>query len=187
MKKLGSLFLLALACGPISQNPVWTKPCGGDVRVSVSAITLGDPCGSSGAPALRDSEFADCAVGGCGCRQSSLQLDVVSTAHTPANIVVRAVRLYDSKTGALVDTLSASNARQWLNNQYSPWNQQVAPTSTVKAMYDLSAPTYGAGAAPTGRSSYYSTTYKTEVDVEVDGELRTLTGPDAQREPEVVT
>ncbi len=184
MKKLGALLLLALACGPISQNPVWTKPCGGDVKVSVSAITLGDPCGGSGAQALRDSEFADCAGAGCGCRQSSLQLDVVSTAHSPANLEVRAVRLYDSRTGALVDTLTPSNPRRWLNNQYSPWNGQVAPNTTEKAMYDLSAPTYGG-------SSYLRigapTVYKTEVDVAVDGELRTLTGPDAQREPEVVT
>lgn len=193
MKALRSLFLLFLACGPISSNPTWEKPCGGSVVVSVSAITLGDDCGSGGA-ALR--EAGDCAPTsdgtGCGfaCRQSSVQLDIVSTAHTVSAFEVRAVRLYDKSTGVLVDTLSASEPKQWVNNQYAPWNQQIAPASAVKATYKLSTPNYyggtSSGVAPDGRFGF-STTYTTQVDVAVDGEVRTLAGPEAHREPDVTT
>lgn len=186
MKALRAVFLLFLACGPISTNPIWTKPCGGSVVVSVSAITLGDDCGS-GAPALRES--GDCAAdapGGCGfaCRQSSVQLDIVSTAHAPASFEVRAVRLYNKSTGALADTLTASEAKQWVNNQYAPWNEQIAPASAVKATYKLSTPSYSTGLVG-GRFS--STVYTTQVDVAIDGEVRTLAGPDAHREPDVAT
>lgn len=157
------------------------------MTVNVSAITLGDDCGS-GSAALR--EAGDCAEGNCrfSCRQSSVQLDIVSTAHTPSSFEVRAVRLYDKSTGALVDTLSASGPKQWLNNQYQPWNEQIAPASTVKATYQLSTPTYGAGSLFGGiGANGVNTTYATQVDVAVDGELRTLAGPDAHREPDVAT
>ena len=187
MKALRSLFLLVLACGPLSGNPTWEKPCGGDVTVSVSAITLGDDCGGTSA-ALRAGDCAPVAEGGnCGfaCRESSVQLDIVSTAHSVSRFEVRAVRLYNKETGALVDVLTASGAKQWLNNQYTSWNEQVAPSSTVKASYKLSTPTYGSGA--TDARFGFSTTYKTQVDVAIDGEVRTLAGPDAHREPEVAT
>ena len=192
MKALRSLFLLFLACGPISTNPIWEKPCGGSVVVSVSAITLGDDCGSGSAALREEGDCAPSAHGGCGftCRQSSVQLDIVSTAHTVSNFEVRAVRLYNKSTGVLVDTLSASDAKQWVNNQYAPWNQQISPASAVKATYKLSTPNYyggtSSGAAPDGRFGL-STTYTTQVDVAIDGEVRTLAGPEAHREPDVAT
>jgi hypothetical protein len=187
LRSVTALFLLAVACGPISHNPIWEKCGGGTVAVSVSAITLGDQCGSSSA-ALRAGDCAPSFAGGCGsiCRSSSVQLDVVSTSHSPARLEVREVRLYDPDSGALVDTLSASEAKQWLNNSYQAWDESVGAGATVKASYRLSAPQWSKIDAAGGRINY-SKGYQTQVDVAVDGELRTLAGPDAFREPEVAT
>ena len=187
LRSVTTLFLLAVACGPIGTHPTWEKACGGSVTVTVSAITLGDDCGG-GSAALRAPEAGDCAEGGCSflCRQSSVQLDIVSTAHTASTFEVRQVRLYDPDNGALVDILTPSDPKHWVNNQYQSWNQSIGAGSTVKASYKLSAPNWNGVQDASGRFGY-TKGYKTQVDVAVDGELRTLSGPDAYREPEVAT
>jgi hypothetical protein len=185
MNRIGAVLLLAVACGPIA------PPCGpgphADVDVTVSSVTLGDQCGARAAPA--DSLWAgDCAPtesGGCGglCRQSSVQLDIVSRDESAADFRVVAVRLYDS-AGQLAHTLTTSAPTKWSGSGYTQWDEVIAPLSNLKAKYDLSSPDYSS--TDSSRLAPYAP-YKTQVDVEVNGRLRTLNGPDAYREPDVAT
>lgn len=187
MKRLVPVLAFALACGPQFPN----EPCKApdEVIVAVSAVTLGDEgCStSSGVAAFAAPPQGDCA-GDCSftCRGSSVQLSIV-TGQQPANVVVTAVRLKNAQ-GATVATLTPSNPRAWnaANGKYVSWNQLVFPATSLQVQYDLTSPTWSTISG--ARVGYgYSETYKTEVDVTVNGVPRTLQGPDAQREPPVVT
>ena len=180
MNRIVPVLFLSAACGAID------LPCGvpQEVDVAVSAITLGDACGAGAAP--QEARFADCAAdsANCGiCRASSVQLDIVSLQHTTAKFTVIEVRLYDADTRALVDTLLPSLPTKWDGQSYLAWDENVPSRSNLKAKYTLTAPKRGGAAGLFAPSK----PFKTKVDVEVDGQRRTLDGPDAYFEPEVAT
>lgn len=183
LKPVVAMFLLGLACGPALQQPCGPGPH--DVEATVSSITLGDACAASAtAPGL----IGDCAAESpsCGiCRASSVQLDIVSKQHQNASFTVREVRLYDPNTHQLVDTLYPSAPTKWDGSQYSAWDELVPALSNLKAKYTLTAPDYSKAGANTRFA--FPQAYDTQVDVEIDGQLQTLTGPTAHREPEVAT
>jgi len=190
MNRLAVVLLpVALAsCGidlPLQQGCGVPPGTEANVDVSVSAITLGDQCGSSGAALVA----GDCAPGfaeSCGiCRASSVQLDIASSDHRDLRFTVVEVYLFDPSTGALVDTLEASAPTKWDGRAYKTWDQNVASRTNLKVKYTLTAPDWGR-ISPNGRLSSPQR-FNTQVLVNINGELRTLKGPDAFREPEVVT
>ena len=186
MKRLSIAAILLLACG-INLPPEWTKPCGGHVTAALSSVTLADDCqpAQPGKPAESD-RACEPGFAGCPsyCRQSSMQLQFGSTAIGDAKIEIRAVRLIDPATNKVIQTLSHREPKRWLTDHYAVWSEVLPANSTVKATYKLSGASQAIGNY-SGRLSG-GTQYRVEVDVAVDGEVRTLS-ISASREPEVVT
>lgn len=175
--------LLSLSCG-MDFEPL--PRCGAShVTASLSSVTLASDCGGSAA-----KESADFAAGACApgyecpslCRQSSMQLAFASASSTPAKIAIKAVRLMDRNTRAVLQTLTSREPQQWSADQYRAWDESLPAGAVLKASYKLSAPTFYYGGD--ARLSYQP--YLVEVDVEIEGELRTLS-VEATREPEVAT
>ncbi|MBX7101036.1 MAG: hypothetical protein K1X89_25190 [Myxococcaceae bacterium] len=174
------LVLLAVAgCGPDGLKQA-------NVDAQVSAISLGDECASGKST---DSFGGACAQGSqCDaiCRGSSVQLQLTSRAAKDTVVKVTAVRLYDG--AKLVATLTGKDASSWNGSAYTPWNGTLPKGGTLKVQVNLSSPpwaTISSGYA--SPQSTYGTTYRTEIDLVVDGVAATVTGPDAQREPMVAT
>ena len=187
MKRLSIAVLFALACGG-GLPPDWQKPCGGHVTAALSSVTLASDCRAKSGAGAADIAGA-CAPNSeacqAYCRQSSMQLQFASTALTASKIEIRAVRLIDPVTNKVIETLSHREPQQWSGDKYVDWNQSLSANSTIKATYKLSASGQISGYSSDARYGGASK-YRVEVDVAVDGELRTLT-IEASREPEVVT
>ena len=117
-----------------------------------------------------------------------MQLQLSSTAVTAAKIEIRAVRLIDPATGKVLEQLTHREPQQWSGDQYVDWSEVLSPRATLKATYKLSAAQQISGyySDASSRLSGPGSKYRVEVDIAVDGELRTLS-IDASREPEVVT
>lgn len=179
-KNLAFASLILVACGPLD-----IQPCGGPhaVVASLSAVTLANDCGG-GARAAADVAGACLEGTPCPslCRQSSMQLSFGSQQQTPAKVEIRAVRLMDKTTGKLLQTLSSREPQMWTADQYVAWDQLIPAEGGLKATYKLSAPAYNW--ASDARFGYQ--TYRVEVDVAIDGQVRTLQA-EATREPEVAT
>jgi hypothetical protein len=174
-----------------------TAPSGLTVTATITAVTLGDDCGS-GAPA---AGFAgDCApaedesgraAGGCGgggwCQQSNVQLAFNAAAGTTgATITVLQVTLHDATDGSQVDALEASNPRAWDGSTYAPWTGAIAPSSDVKATFDLSAPSWSTMASGDEWSTY-SQKFRLRVTLQIDGATMTIESNVLDREPAVAT
>ena len=185
--KTNSLPLIALvlaACGP--NFPGNHPPCGASyVGSSLSSVTLAQDCPDAKRGSATDFAGA-CAQGfECTslCRQTSMQLAFASTSDMAATIHIVAVRVIDPATNKVLDTLQARDPQQWSADKYVAWDQVVGSGVELKATYKLSAPNFASYAS--GRLAY-GQTYRVEVDLTVDGVLRTMQ-VDAQREPEVAT
>jgi hypothetical protein len=186
-RSMAMLGLLVLACGG-RDSDCFPVP-DGVVTATLSSVTLAQDCGANkaaGAPAQSDSDFvqgACLAESECPslCRQSSMQLAFANTGPDAARIAIKEVRLLDINTGAVLERLSHREPTQWNVDQYVTWDEKLLP-GELKASYKLSAPSYSYGTARLA----WDQKFKVEVDVSVDGTVRTLTF-EATREPEVVT
>jgi hypothetical protein len=179
MKTL-SIFAAALtfaACGAQDMP----EKCGAQyVDAALISATLAQDCPET-------SLKADAACIGDGpctslCRQSSVQLDFASHDLMALKVAIKEVRLIDPATEQVLEKLKFRDPQQWNGEQYTGWNEELGAGVNLKTTYKLSAPSFSSFAS--GR--LYEKTYRVEVDVEIDGQLRTLK-VDAQREPEVVT
>lgn len=181
---MGLLGLLVLACGG-TDHDCFPVP-EGVVTATLSSVTLAQDCGG-GAPKASESDFA---AGACAegtecpslCRQSSMQLSFGNTGPDAARIEIKEVRLLDITTGAVLERLAHREPTQWKVDQYVAWDEKLLP-GELKASYELSAPSYSYSG--TARLAW-DQKFKVEVDVAVNGVVRTLT-IEATREPEVVT
>ena len=156
-----------------------------EVTATIIAVTLGDDCESSGG--LQAGDCApDAEGGGCGsiCQQSNMQLSFETGAGTSAKVEITAVTLHDAKTGAKLDDLEAKSPRSWTGSAYAAWDQTLAPTSTVKASYDLSAPSWS---TITNGKGTYSGSYRLRVAMKIDGVAVVLESAELSREPAVAT
>lgn len=188
MKRLSVAVLFVLACGG-NLPPDWHQPRGGVVTAALSSVTLGDDCNlAKTAPA--ESDQAPCygtGVRACQnyCRQSSMQLEFGSTAEHAAQIEIRAVRLIDPSTGKVLANLKHRDPQQWIKDQYVTWDESLPGLTKIKATYKLSA--FSPANALLGHDSRFAAhSYRVEVDVAVNDEVRTLT-IEASIEPPVVT
>ena len=188
IKHLSVAALLVFGCGP---NPFDPLKCGGgphsQVEASLSSVTLAQDCGGEAKGA------ADFAPGACAegyacpslCRQSSMQLAFTNAGKLEASVEIRAVRLIDMGTKKVLETLKSRDPQMWNADKYTAWNELVPGITVLKATYKLSAPSYNYPAAfDSNRSAYQP--YSVEVDVAIDGQVRTLQA-EATREPEVAT
>ena len=177
--KINSLLMLAVVV--VGCGAPLPAPCGASyVDSSLTSVTLAQDCQE----AKRDSAGV-CLTGfACTelCTQTSMQLSFVSHELMAATVEIKAVRLIDPVNGKVLSNLAWRDPQSWSVEKYVAWDQQLAPSVELKATYKLSAPTYGDQSG----ARLYEKTYKVEVDLEIDGQLRTLS-VDAQREPEVVT
>ena len=183
-KLLSVSALVFLACGP-----GFNQPCGGphEVVASLSSVTLANDCGG-GAQATADLAGA-CAQGSvCPslCRQSSMQLSFGSNSISDANVEIRAVRLMDSKSNKVLQTLTSRSPQQWSAESYIAWDEIVPAGAGLKTTYKLSAPSFNYPAASDSDARFGYQTYSVEVDVAIDGQVQTLQAS-ATREPEVAT
>ncbi len=193
MKRLSLAVVILLGCGGINLSPDWQKPCGGHVTAALSSVTLASDCRTAKQGAgLAGDQAAPCAANATDCfaycRQSSMQLQLSSTAVASAKIEIRAVRLIDPATGKVLEQLTHRDPQQWSGDQYVDWSEVLSSMATLKATYKLSASQQisGYSSDASSRLSGPGSKYRVEVDIAVDGELRTLS-IEASREPEVVT
>jgi hypothetical protein len=180
---------------PVQQGQLKTVT-GMTITASISAVTLGDECAAA-APSPGIQQQGDCApvaegssrlaAPGCGssyCQQSNVQIAFNAGAGTTAAIVeVVSVTLHDSASGNIVGTLTASKPQAWSGNGYTTWNQSIPPAGDLKASYNLSAPQWS---TIEGNTSY-STKYKLQVTLRIDGAEITLESTNLNREPQVAT
>jgi hypothetical protein len=163
MRTRSALLLLGLLgctkAGPSSEpitNPspgAKPPPVAPSLAVQITAVTLGDDCGSVGLPA-RSATPADAEMDrkrGPGadhdadwqqpCEQTSMQLAVTGApTGDPTKISVKKVELYDDK-GTLIGELTSRNPTVWAQTgTYGPWDQMVAPAQALSVSYALSAP-----------------------------------------------
>jgi len=178
---------LALAACPASKdagsnaNPQIPSLAERGLTAEVSAVSLADDCGGSGAGLVA----ADCAEGvDCSlpCQQTSMQMSFGSDGPAEAVAVkILEVRLFTAGTGDLVDTLSARAPARWVENAYQSWDEQLPPGADTMAKYDLSAPNWAE------IDSAFDARFYIEVDVEIDGTVITIKSRELSREPQIVT
>ena len=206
---LGALGIALIACTagstsgstgassqPVQQGQVKT-PSGVTVTASISAVTLGEECAQAGglassdcaAPPAGEGKFAPGSSGGCGssyCQQSNVQIAFnAGQGAGSARIEVVTVTLHDAASGDLVDTLVPSKPQAWSGNGYTAWDQSIPPAGDLKASYNLSAPTWSK--ITSGGNTTYSTKYKLQVTLRIDGSEITLESTNLNREPQVAT
>jgi hypothetical protein len=165
---------------------------GVEVTATITAATLGEECGGSGGAGGFAPSQGDCAAesrGGCGggCQPSNVQINFTASAGgASAKIAIVSVKLVEADGEAVVDTLTASQPKSWTGSAYAPWDERVAPSSQLKASYDLTAPTWSTLSSGKTTASY-STKYRLHVTIRIDGTEVVLTSTDLTREPSVVT
>ena len=173
---------------PLTAQGKVSAPSGLEVTATISAVTLGDDCGGSGAalaPSESGGRCADDSPCGSPCQRSNLQLAFTAgPGGQKARVEITEVTLHDAG-GTKIDTLSASGAQAWNGNGYAAWDQTVAPSADLKASYTLSAPSWST-IEKSGTSSY-SQKYLVRVVLRIDGQSLTLESSTLSREPPVAT
>ena len=172
-----------------------TSTAGLVITATISAATLGEECGNAGG-SLKAPSAGDCAPsadgGTCGgpssyCQQSNVQIAFTASAGSKgATVEVVSVTLHDAATGNLVDTLTASKPQSWSGSTYVAWDETIKPGTQLKASYDLTAPKWS-NITAARTTSAYSTKYKLNVTLRIDGVDVVLQSTDLNREPQVAT
>lgn len=164
-----------------------------DVEASISSVTLAEDCG--GSDDSREAEPApgrwagDCAEGeSCGgwCQQTGVQLAIdAGPGDTTVPFEVLSVELH-SMDGAMLEALSPRQARVFVEDGYTSWDEQVAPGASLRVTYDTSSPDW---TAIGGGDSWatYGMSFRVVMRVRIDGVERTLEFEPASREAEIVT
>jgi hypothetical protein len=99
-------------------------------------------------------------------------------------IEIEAVRILSA--GKPVGELKTRKPMIWTDSAYQPWDQTVAPGAPTKASYKLSMPSWSEVEKAIGESSY-GHMFTLELDIAVDGEIRTVSSPEFPREqPHVI-
>ena len=177
-KKLTALTMLFLACGPLVNPP----PCeSGEVAATLSSVTLAHNCPDA---KVAQADRAICATEqDCDglCRQTSMQLAFKSAKGSAAKVEILDVRLLDIDTRQVLEHLSHREPSQWSVDKYMSWNETVPAGASLQTSYKLSAPNFNSQSSLAALQKYI-----VEVDVAIDGDVRTLS-IEATREPEVAT
>lgn len=167
---LGIFISLTLACGGATEGQEST-PEGTTTTTppSTSAITVAVAGASLGS----------------GTANVQLAFDA-SAVTSAATVSVRKVVLYEVQNETRSETLTASSPTVWNGGGYESWNESVPPGGDLRASYQLTPPTYGAG-DQRGTMDAYSTRYKLRITLDVGGITVTVESRELQREPEFAT
>jgi hypothetical protein len=95
------------------------------------------------------------------------------------------VALLDANTEMVLQALSAYTPLFWDGTQYSPWDENIAPSSQIKASYTLSPPAWSM--LPSLPSLTLSHQYKVRITVLLDGIAVTLESPPLTRPAPLAT
>ena len=197
---------------PVKQAEVTVPGSGVQITATISAVTLGEECAATAASGTSSTGTSDCAQasppsnrlpdggvasgiapsGGCGgtsyCQGSNMQIAFTATAGSKsATVEIVSVTLLEAATGKLVDTLHASKPQSWSGNGYATWDQTIPPASELKASYDLTSPAWSTLSGTDTTRTAYSTAYKLDVTLRIDGVEVTLESAAVNREPPVST
>ena len=190
-----SLAIAALVTGCFlgHRNP---GPPPSDVAVTVAGVSLADECAPVAArcapePVPPESEapagdaagaFAPCDGPCCGslCQQSSVTLAIDADGDAPVSFRIQRATLLTAD-GSEVATLRTDTPRIWSDGGYVTWDEVIATPSRSQVLYDLRDLSWGDPA------DSYRTTYRLRLDIEVDGEERTITSEETTREAPIVT
>ena len=190
---LSSVLLAALG-GCFLDHDVEREPSGFTAELSIAGVSLGEDCPASEPDARCDTDGdadsgagligGDCDGPCCGslCQQSSVTLAIAADGlEGPLAFRVRAVTLLDA-SGAPLLTLRADTPRRWDETDgYVDWDEQVGVPSEQQVLYDLHDLDWS------GITDSYSRTYRLRVELEIGGEVRTLTSEETTREAPIVT
>lgn len=172
------LLLVLACCGPGAS----TAPDGlarTQVEANVSSLVLGDEC----FPAVQRA----CALGQqCDplCRESSVAVQLTSRGSRAVKLEFTAVRLFDGP--ALMTTLKPSWAARRTGANSRGWDGTLARAEALEVLVSLSAPPWSTMNTDVGElRSTFAVSYRTEIDLRVDGVAATLAGPTVRREPMV--
>lgn len=181
MKSVLAAFTLVLGSCHSSVTP----PSGVEVDALISSVSLADDCpsSSSGAGIAPCAPDVDCPS---FCQQSGVQLDFTVGAGSiePLPFRILEARLLDADTNELVDDLDTREPSTWVDDAYASWDEQLISPSELSTSYKLSAPDWSdIGSRVAAPSDFFIL----ELDVEIDGEPRTLQSDPIAREAPIVT
>ena len=184
--------LLAALGGCFLDHGTERAASGFTADLSIAGVSLGEDCPASEPDARCDPEAdagagligGDCDGPCCGslCQQSSVTLAIAADGlEGPLAFRVRSVTLLDA-SGAALSTLRADTPRRWDDAEgYVGWDEQVGVPSEQQVLYDLHDLDWS------GITDSYSRTYRLRLEVEIGGEVRTLTSEETTREAPIVT
>lgn len=114
------------------------------------------------------------------CTQSTLQLAFTGQQGESSVATVKAVRL-KSADGKDLGALATRMPTVWKDAGYEPWDGTIEPGTDLKTSYKISVPDWSAVEKTLGGRSY-GKMYTVEVDVEIRGEVTTVTSAEFKRE-----
>ncbi len=104
-----------------------------------------------------------------------------ATDEAGAEVKIQAIRMRSSDGKETLGTLEARAPTRWTGSAYEPWDERLPPDAETKASYKLGGPNWVEVQKKLGTDSYVPT-YVLEVDIEIDGQLRTLSSAATPRE-----
>lgn len=169
---------------PTGQTTGPTTPEEAAPGVAISSVEmLGDcPASSPAAPAQGATRDGKRVFASPRCFDATLALKIVGDPSKDQTLTLKGIRLkHASKEEALAD-LRSKDPQFWTDGTgYAPWSGQVSAGSAQLVSYSLSAPDWSAIEKALGVESSMSQTFVLEIDVEIDGEVQTLTSPQFTR------
>ena len=162
-----------------------------EIGVAIAAVSLADECAPLAGRCAPEPEqpeadsagaFAPCDGPCCPsfCQQSTVTLAIDADGDAPAEFRMLGASLL-AADGDHVSNLSATNPRIWTGTEYTSWDEVIGTPSESRVLYDLRDLAW-----PDSFDSF-RTTYRLRLEVEVDGEMRTLTSEETTREAPIVT
>lgn len=172
-----------------------------EIEVAITGVSLGEDCGTGlvepgrcapapepdegddgGADGADGAPSADCDGDCCGsyCQPSSVAFSIIAEGDRSAHFRVRSVTLLGNR-GEELGELTADTPRRWTEEGYVAWDEVIPTPGDMQTLYELR------GLDWSSVDSSYSRTYRLRVEIEVDGELRTLTSEETTREAPIVT
>ena len=159
---------------PVDSGAVDSGPVP-DVDAALSSVTLADDC---------PEDFdGDCAIGGCPCQQTSLQLRFTAGAigaEVPIELV--SVSLL-TEEGVFLQSLTSRDPRTFVEGSYVAWDETIAAAEDLAVAYDATAPDWSV-VDPTHR---FGTRYTVRVVVRIGGVERTLELSPVMRQSDIDT
>lgn len=163
------------------------------VQVAVASVQLQDDCPPRRSTMTQPEPMGDEEPGmqqkgapsfAPSCVQSMVQLSIESEADEALRFAVREVRLKHAENDAVLGTMTSREPQVWSDSKYEAWGENIDAGASLKVGYALGDPNWNAVGKALGGSTW-GPLYYLEIDVEIDGKVRTVVSPKVPRdEPE---